>query len=202
MEGYFGGRSEARRRHEIIEGMLADFRSEYPSVNALMKLQELLIAERVDVIRDSDAAREFLEKVTLDDLQKKETWPKLRGFARIRPNGDVLPFRCEYANQDGEKSVNVGVNAIQSACDTWYSFADIIASKLITGKCFEILETIEFVPSLERQPTKFIKIFGDPNYTINLEKDDLFVKVIELRTTIKKAMKAYLACKTCTAARF
>lgn len=123
MEGYYGGRSEARIRHQIIEGMHADFRSEYPTVNALMRLQELLLAERVDVIRNSSSAREFLETVTLDDLQQKETWPKLRGFARIRPSGDTLPLRCEYTNRDGEKSINVGVNYV-SVCGYYRVKAD------------------------------------------------------------------------------
>jgi hypothetical protein len=35
MDGYYGGKSEARIRHQIIECMLADFRSQYPSANAL-----------------------------------------------------------------------------------------------------------------------------------------------------------------------
>lgn len=60
------------------------------------------------------------------------------------------------------------------------------ASKILTGKCPEILETIEFIP-VGRQTTNIIKLFGDPNYTIDLSegKDDLFTKVIELRTTVK-----------------
>jgi hypothetical protein len=192
--------------------MLADFRSQYPSANALMKLQELLLAVYVDVVRKASSAREFLETVSLDELQKKDAWPKLRGFARIRPGGDeagrtskpgeapqsgseqaglraaqggdVLPFRCEYTNDDGEKSIHVGINYVKSATDGWYSFADVIASKLLTGKCPEIPETIEFVP-VGRQTTNIVKIFDDPKYTVDLSKDDLFVKVIELRTTVK-----------------
>jgi hypothetical protein len=126
MEGYYGGRSEARIRHQIIECLHADFRSQYPTVNALTKLQELLLAESVDVGQNSPFAREFSETVTLDDLQRKDTWAKLRGFARIRPSGDILPFRCEYTNDEGEKSINVGINYVKSACDSWYSFADIL----------------------------------------------------------------------------
>jgi hypothetical protein len=68
MEGYYGGRSEARIRHQIIECMHADFRSQYPTVNALMKLQDLLLAERVEVVRNSNSSREFLETVTLGDF--------------------------------------------------------------------------------------------------------------------------------------
>jgi len=169
MEGYYGGRSDARIRHQIVECMLGDFRAEYTTVNALTKIQELLLAEHVDVVRNSDTARVFLNNVTLDDLQRKDTWPKLRGFARIRPSEDILPFRCEYENRGGEKSTNVGINYVKSACDGWYAFADIVASKLLTGRCPEILETIEFIP-IGRQETKVINFFGDPNYTVDLSK--------------------------------
>jgi hypothetical protein len=46
------------------------------------------------------------------------------------------------------------------------------------------LETIEFKP-VGQQTTNIIKIFGDPQYTVDLSRDDLFVKVIALRTTVK-----------------
>jgi len=51
MEGLFGGRSEARYRHVIMECMLPDFRSQYPSVNALMESQDLVLCERLDIVR-------------------------------------------------------------------------------------------------------------------------------------------------------
>jgi hypothetical protein len=185
MEGLFGGRSEARYRHVIMECMLPDFRSQYPSVNALMKLQDLLLCERLDVHRNSNTAKLFLEAVDLTDFQDPATWPKLRGFARVRPSdNDVLPLRCEYETSTGAKQINVGVNFIKSACDGWWSFPDVCSSKVITGKYPEILETIEFIP-VGCQTTNIIKLFGNPNYTIDLTKDDLFTKVIELRTTVE-----------------
>jgi hypothetical protein len=59
-------------------------------------------------------------------------------------------------------------------------------SARLTGKCPEILETIEFI-SHGKQTTNISKIFGDPDFTIDLtKKDDFFVKVIELRTTVKR----------------
>jgi hypothetical protein len=168
--------------------MLPDFRSQYPSVNSLMKMQDLVLCERLDVERDTDTkAKLFLETVELADFQDPATWPKLRGFARIRPSdNDVLPFRCEYETSTGAKQTNIGVNYIKSACDGWWSFPHVCAFKILTGKCPEILETIEFIP-VGRQTTNIIKLFGEPNYTIDLSegKDDLFTKVIELRTTVK-----------------
>lgn len=117
----------------------------------------------------------------------------MRGFARIRISNDILPFRCEYepAKEDDDvedtceyKSINGGINHIKSACEGWFSFADICYSKFVPGKCPEILETVEFIP-YGQQTTNIIKIFGDENYTVDLTKDDFFVKVIELRTTVK-----------------
>jgi hypothetical protein len=55
MEGLYGGRSEVRVRHELRETMQADFRSQYSTINALMGLQELMIAERVEAIEGGPA---------------------------------------------------------------------------------------------------------------------------------------------------
>src|ERR1700677_5038903 len=50
MEAMAGARAECRCRHQIREGMGADFKSEYPTINYLLGLQDLLIAERVDIV--------------------------------------------------------------------------------------------------------------------------------------------------------
>jgi hypothetical protein len=63
MEALHGGRSEARVRHEIVEGVQADFKSQYPSANALMGLQDLMIAERV-MPRSEDADGEWRARST------------------------------------------------------------------------------------------------------------------------------------------
>jgi hypothetical protein len=63
--------------------MHADFRSQYPSANALMKLHDLLLALEVTVDRGVDTqAKRFLETVALQDFQRKDTWLKLRGASR------------------------------------------------------------------------------------------------------------------------
>jgi hypothetical protein len=80
MASMFGGRSEVHCRLDPKCGMQADFKSEYPTDNALMKLQELLIARTIKVVPDKTGngeAANLLKSVTLGDLQKKETWPKL-----------------------------------------------------------------------------------------------------------------------------
>src|SRR6185437_1492890 len=172
MEAMFGGRSEVRIRHQIREGMLADFKSQYPTVNTLMGLQSLNIAEHVEVIEggsNSDAAV-FLRDVALDDLRNRDTWPRLRGVALIEPENDVLPVRTIYQSdaEEGEfvGAQQVGVNVVLSGPPTWRSFPDVIASKLLTGKCPRILKTIELKPIGVQTGLQKLHFFGDPDYPI------------------------------------
>jgi hypothetical protein len=75
METLYGGRSGVRVRHDNRETMQADFKSEYSAINILMRLQDLLIADRVEAVKggsDSGAAH-FLRGVTLADMQNQET---------------------------------------------------------------------------------------------------------------------------------
>jgi transcriptional regulator with XRE-family HTH domain len=220
METLYGGRSGVRIRHKIRETLQADFKSQYPSINTLMKLQDLLIADSVEAIKggsDSEAGH-FLRGVTLADMQNKETWPKLRGVALIKPRSDILPVRTVFngnENEDGNetnengdgyppdsfnpgfdmRAQQIGLNIIESGPPTWYTFADIISSKLLTGKCPEILKTIELVPHGVQKGLKPIAFFGDPEYTIDLYKDDLFKRVIDMRATISKSDPRNLALK-------
>jgi hypothetical protein len=182
MESYYGGRSEVRIRHENVEVMLCDFKSQYPTLNALMGLQRFVLGKNVGVHTNRPQAKTFLKTVTLDDLQIKQTWLKLCGVALIEPDNDILPFRAQYGEgKDADVlSVNIGMNKIISACPASYTFADIIASKLLTGKTPKILKTLELYP-IGKQQTNVIKLFDDDKYTIDLEDDDFFTKVIEAR---------------------
>jgi hypothetical protein len=175
MEALYGGRSEVRIRHEVLETLQADFKSEYPTINSLMRLQALDIAERVGVVEGGPGgeAAQFLREVTLADLQQKDTWPKLRGVALIRPDNDILPVRTVYHANSAQDSAaptlraqQIGVNVVVSGPPTWYAFADIIASKILTGKCPQVLRTIVLEPHGVQGGLKPIEFFGDPAYTI------------------------------------
>ncbi len=67
MATMYGGRSEVHCRLDPRQGMQADFKSEYLAVNALMKLQQLLIAKTVKAVIDETGrgdAAQFLHAVT------------------------------------------------------------------------------------------------------------------------------------------
>ena len=89
----------------------------------------------------------------------------------------------------------MGLNIVESGPPTWYTFADIISSKLLTWNCPQIIKTIELVSRGVQKDLKPIAFFGDPKYTIDLYKDDLFKRVIDMRGEIEKSDPANLAFK-------
>jgi hypothetical protein len=110
-------------------------------------------------------------------------------------------FEGNETNENGDgdsfdmRAQQIGLNIIESGPPTWYTFAGIIASKLLTGKCPEILKTIVLVPRSIQKGLKPIAFFGDPEYRIDLYKDDLFKRVIDMRAGIEKSDPRNLALK-------
>lgn len=185
MSTYYGGRSEVKYRRKIGQCMYADFKSQYPTVNALQGLQELLLAERITIEKDINAVKTWVDNITVEELLNKSAWHKLRGICQIIPNEDVLPVRSEYSSSP---SANIGVNYLSSKIPTWYTIADIVASKLITGKTPHIIDVMVLTPH-GRVATIPFSLFGDDNYKIDLNADDLFASVIDLRSKVRADAK-------------
>jgi len=179
MAAYYGGRTEVRIRLKPTEVIYRDLKSQYPTVNALMGLQDLLLAQRVRVRECTREARELLEGLTLDDLLKPETWKALRILVKVMPCRDLLPARTDYGT--GKQT---GDNPL-TAEPTWYTLPDLVASKIRTNEIPETLEAIELVPEGRQEGLRQIKLFGDDRYTIDLDRDDLFTRVIDLRSEVR-----------------
>ncbi len=74
-------------------------------------------------------------------------WKRLAGFARIIPDGDVLPLRAKYGGNDWQ----IGVNYVHASSDDpndglWYAWPDLVASVLLTGKVPRIVEAFRIAP--------------------------------------------------------
>lgn len=186
MSAYYGGRTEVRIRLQPTEVIYTDFTSEYPTVNALMNIQELLLAEHITVEPRLEEAQLLLKNLTLNDLLQKDNWPKLRCFVKVKPDEDLLPVRTTYGEQSA--ATNIGINYATSHLGVWYSLADVVASKLLTGKTPQIIDAFKLVPQ-GKINTKLWKLFGAERFSIDLTTDDLFARVIEMRADIKKQMK-------------
>jgi hypothetical protein len=117
----------------------------------------------------------------------------MRGVALIDPSGCILPVRTVYnveLDQDTHtEAQQMGVNEIVSAPPSWYSFPDIIASKLLTGRTPKIYETITLEPEGVQGGLKPHAFFGDENYTLDLNNNDLFKQSIDMRSDVKREKK-------------
>jgi hypothetical protein len=193
MAGMYGGRTEVNCRLEIRRGMQADFKSQYTTIKALLNLRELDMAQKIRFIDGDgslrDKAANFLRSITLERLQKPETWPMLRGAACINPAGCILPVRTEYelnlANGETASAKQIGVNEISSGPRTWYLFPHIVASIILNGHIPEIFETVTVEALGEQHGLKDHPFFGDERYMIDPRKDDPCKTFIDMRTQIK-----------------
>jgi hypothetical protein len=189
MSTYFGGRAEVRWRREVRQVLYCDFLSMYPTVCTLMGLWRFVIAQGMDWTTSTDRVRSLLETVSLDDLKRPEFWPLLTTIVRVAPQADIFPVRTKY---DGQ-SQTIGLNRLTSDKPLWFTLADVIASKLLSGKVPSIVEAITFSPKGPQSGLRAVMIAGNPDYLVDPANDDFFKRLIDLRTTVKARLKSATA---------
>lgn len=175
MTSYFGGRTEDKIRKRPTEVDVLDFLSMYPTVCTLQNLWKFVIARRIEYHEATREITDFINQFSLYDIQDKNNWTKLPGIVLVEPDGDVLPLRAKY----GSKNVwNIGISHVTSKIPLWYSIADVLASKLYTGKTPKILKALRFVPVGVQRDLKTIDIHG---IKINPYKQDLFQELVQYK---------------------
>ena len=180
MQAYYGGRAECRIRRTSVPVALVDFTSQYPTVNALLGLWNVLTASGLSIEHVTDDVRKLLANTTLADTFRPDFWKRLNWFALVRPSGDVLPVRTTY-NPD---AYNIGLNYLNSEKPIWYSGPDVVASMLYTGKPPEIILAFRIVPAGKQEGLKPIALRGETY--IDPREMDFFKAVIEARGLAKR----------------
>lgn len=186
LSSYYGGRSEVRIRRETRQVILCDFLSMYPTVCTLMGLWRFVTASSLKQRRATQKTRALLAKVTLEDVQSPELWPQLAALVRVKPDGDIFPVRATY---EADAMATIGANYLSSEKPIWFTLADCIASKLLTGKSPKIVEAIAFEPGPMQSDLCPINVSGNPQYRVDPVETDFFRRVIELRKAIKDRSK-------------
>lgn len=143
MGSYFGGRSEVRIRRELRQVILCDFLSMYPTVCTLMGLWRFVIAEGMVWHDSTDETRALLATIDSAALQSRSAWANLSTLVRVKPDGDIFPVRAAYS---GEAQTTIGANYLTADQPLWFTLADCVAAKLLTGKPPEIIEAVTFEP--------------------------------------------------------
>jgi len=187
---YFGGRTEVRQRRAVTQVLYCDFTSMYPTVSTLMGLWSFVIAKGMTWRDATSETRAFVERVTLADLQRRETWRRLHVIVQIAPDGDVLPVRAKYGyeplpTQDRTAHYTIGLNHVSSDRPLWYALPDVIASKLITGRAPKIIKAIAFEPGEPQDGLQPVTIAGKPEFRVDPLNEDFFKRLIELRIETK-----------------
>jgi hypothetical protein len=177
MAAYYGGRAECRIRRWPMPVVPVDLTSEYPSVDALLGIWDVLTAARLTTRDETKDVRALLANISLDDLFRPELWKKLNFYARIVPDGDVLPVRSVYDSKAG--TCNIGLNELHWKQPMWVAGPDLVASVLLSGHLPNVQKAFHIVPHGKQRGLKRTKlrgaIFVDP------KKEDFFTRVIEYR---------------------
>lgn len=179
MEAYYGGRAECRIRKAAVPVVYLDFLSMYPTVNALMGLWRFHIAERIELQEVTDHVRELLDRTSADDWFDQVVWCELPTLVQLQPEGDILPVRARY--EEGRQSWQIGVNPLWGDA-RWYTLADAVTSKLLTGRAPRILRAIAFRPEGVLDGLRPLRLRGE--ILINPLTDDPFRRVIEERVRL------------------
>lgn len=180
MTTYYGGRSEVRIRKQPVKIALIDFLSMYPTMCILQNLWKFVIAEKIEWYDDTENIKDFVDNATIETFSNPENWRKLTAIVLVLPDNDIFPVRSKY----GEKNTyNIGLNYVTSEKPVWYTLADVIASKLLTGKTPNILKAIRFKPVGIQTGLKAIELVGKK---LDPTKQDFFKELMEYRNKLKK----------------
>ncbi len=183
---YFGGRAEVHIRREKRQVLYCDFLSMYPTVCTLMGLWRFVIAKGI-VWKDTTAETQaLLDRIDAADVMMKPGWHGLTTLVQLKPGDDILPIRARYGDTG---SSNIGVNRMSSDQPLWFTLADVIAAKVLSGgrKTPVIARAIRFDPMEMQDELQSINIAGNTDFRVNPanNNEDFYRRVIDLRQEVK-----------------
>ncbi|SFH40376.1 hypothetical protein SAMN05660649_05085 [Desulfotomaculum arcticum] len=183
MASYYGGRAEGHYRNQPIKVFHTDVLSMYPSVFTLQNLWAYVIAEGFDILESTEEIKDYLKNICFEDLFRQEIWLSIPALVQIKPDKDLLPVRAAYGEH-----YQIGLNYLSSDKAMWYTLADILACKILTGKTPEVIRAIRILPQRPQKDLQKVNLRG--TIEVDPATDNFFKKVIELRKEFKKQVKA------------
>ncbi|MGC2651323.1 MAG: hypothetical protein WA304_11025, partial [Candidatus Cybelea sp.] len=183
---FYGGRASAHIRKVAAPVCYVDFLSQYSTVNVLMGLWRFVTAREIAVVEDArEELAALLTEVTPDWVLDPANWKRLVGYARVTADGDILPLRAKYGGNDWQ----IGVNYAHASTDDpdealWYSWPDLVASVLLTGRQPRITEAFKIEPIGTMDGLKAVRFRGQ--VPIDPRTQDFFKVVIEERMRLPK----------------
>jgi hypothetical protein len=188
METYYGGRTEAHIRRLTLPGVYLDFQSHYPTSFVLQNLWPYCVGKGIHYRNEPpDRVRRLLENLQIADVLTPSLWSQLHALVLVQPEGDRLPTRARYAGKDAQWAVAVSLRSGGPA--QWWTLADCITSKFLTGHVPEVLRVLRFSPGEPQDGLSPVDIAGDPSYRVDPYLHDPIKRLVELRASVKAQMK-------------
>ncbi len=182
-EAFYGGRADARIRKTPVPVIYTDFRSMYPTVNALVGNWELLTAHRIEAVESTRRIRAICAQPNLADrFFNPDAWADLATLVQIQPDGDILPVRGNY--DPAETGFGIGVNPLTTSRPIWYALGDVIAATILTGRPPKILRAVTLTPVGQLDSLRSLKVRGQVE--IDPRDRDLFRTLIEQRSQLRR----------------
>jgi hypothetical protein len=183
METYYGGRTETRIRRIPMPGVHTDVRAEYPTVFVLQRLWPFLTAQHFGWSDEPPAViRAQLAGLTVDALLDPRFWPQLTRLVLVEPGGDLLPTRSRHP---GSAVANLAIARRVDGPAQWFTYADVVASWLDTGRIPRIRRVLAFTPGPTQRGLRAIEIAGRDEFRVDPSIDDLIRRCVELRETVR-----------------
>lgn len=176
LHSYFGGRTEVRIRRTPTRVVLTDFLSMYPTDCTLMSLWKFVISNRTIERDATEEIRALLADATPADWQARDQWLRLPALVKVKCARDLFPARSYY---EGEQNASIGLNFLTADKPQWFTLADCLAAKFLSGKTPEIVEAVAFAPGPPQEGLKPINLLG--RLTIDPYRDDAFRELIAMR---------------------
>jgi hypothetical protein len=181
-QSFAAGRAECNVTRTPLPITYLDFFSQFPAISSLLDCREILCAESLEFADFTNGAIELAKRVTLDDCFRPEFWKKLRWFALVEPYDDLLPVRAKFGTRE-DSDPTLGWNFLLSRQPLWVTGLDVLAAKVTINKPIKILKAIQVVPHGIQPGLKPVKLYDQ--LEVDPLRDDLAVKLIELRTAMK-----------------
>jgi hypothetical protein len=120
----------------------------------------------------------------VEGLRTKDGWKDLSSVVQVRAQDDLFPVRARYPGGD---TLNIGLNYLSADEPQWFTLADVLASKILTGKTPEVVRAFRFKPLGQQTGLRPIDIAGQ---TISPANEDFYQRLIVHRNAIKAKLKA------------
>ncbi len=182
MSAYFGGRAEVYIRRQIAPVIHCDFLSMYPTVCTLMGLWRFVRANGVAHRDDTRGVKAMLAQPRgnlVGQLHKRGGWSDLTTLVQVRPKRDLFPVRAQYPDGD---PFNIGLNYLTAEEPQWFTLADVLVSKILSGKTPEVVAALRFEPRGQQTGLTPVEVAGQ---WIDPTTDDFYQRLIIHRNAIK-----------------